>query len=105
MVGKVAKHLIGKHLPIAVQPMGTANNIAKALRLRDRPLEQLIAGWSAAPRVNFDVGVADGPWNSKYFIEGLGMGLFTETMHRLDATDNTDLAHLEEKRSNRFCKY
>ena len=65
MVGKVAKHLIDKHLPIAVLPMGTANNIAKTLGLSDRPLEQLIAGWSAAPRVNFDVGVASGPWNSK----------------------------------------
>jgi diacylglycerol kinase family enzyme len=96
MVGKVAKHLIDKHVPIAVLPMGTANNIAKTLGLKDRPLEQLIAGWSAAPRVNFDVGVASGPWNSKYFIEGLGMGLFTETMYRLDATDNADLAHLED---------
>ena len=96
MVGKVAKHLIDRHVPIAVLPMGTANNIAKTLGLKDRPLQQLIAGWSAAPRVNFDVGVASGPWNSKYFIEGLGMGLFTETMYRLDATDNADLAHLED---------
>ena len=96
MVGKVAKHLIDRHVPIAVLPMGTANNIAKTLGLKDRPLEQLIAGWSAAPRVNFDVGVASGPWNSKYFIEGLGMGLFTETMYRLDATDNADLVHLED---------
>jgi diacylglycerol kinase (ATP) len=98
MVGKVAKHLVDSHVPIAVLPMGTANNIAKTLGLKDRPLEQLVAGWSAAPRVNFDVGVASGPWDSKYFIEGLGMGLFTETMYRLDATDNADLAHLEDSR-------
>jgi diacylglycerol kinase family enzyme len=98
MVGKVARRRIDRHVPIAVLPMGTANNIAKTLRLKDRPLEQLVAGWSAAPRVNFDVGVASGPWNSKYFIEGLGMGLFTETMYRLDATDNADLAHLEDTR-------
>jgi diacylglycerol kinase (ATP) len=96
MVGKVAKHLIDRHVPIAVLPMGTANNIAKTLGLKGRPLDRLIAGWSAAPRVNFDVGVASGPWSSKYFIEGLGIGLFTETMHRLDATDNADLAHLED---------
>jgi diacylglycerol kinase family enzyme len=96
MVGKVAKHLIDRQVPIAVLPIGTANNIAKTLGLRDSPLAQLIAGWSAAPRVNFDVGVASEPWNSKYFIEGLGLGLFTETMYRLDATDNADLAHLED---------
>jgi diacylglycerol kinase (ATP) len=98
MVGKVAKHLIDRHVPIAVLPMGTANNIAKTLGLSDRPLEQLIAGWSAAPRVNFDVGVASGPWDAKYFIEGVGIGLFTETMYRLDATDNADLAHLDDTR-------
>jgi diacylglycerol kinase family enzyme len=98
MVGKVAKHLIDRHVPIAVLPMGTANNIAKMLGLKDRPLGQLIAGWSAAPRVNFDVGVASGPWDAKYFIEGVGIGLFTETMYRLDATDNADLAHLDDTR-------
>ena len=29
-------------------------------------------------------------------IEGLGMGLFTETMYRLDARENVDLAHLDD---------
>lgn len=96
IVGTVAKNLIGRHIPIAVLPMGTANNVAKTLGLIDRPLEQLIAGWATAPRVKFDVGMASGPWNSKYFIEGLGIGLFTETMYRLDATNNVDLAHLDD---------
>jgi len=96
IVGTVAKNLIGTHMPIAVLPMGTANNVAKTLGLIDRPLEQLIAGWATAPRVKFDAGMASGPWNLKYFVEGLGMGLFTETMYRLDATDNVDLAHLDD---------
>ena len=96
IIGTVAKHLIGRHVPIAVLPMGTANNIAKTLGLTDRPLEQLIAGWATAPRVKFDVGMASGPWNLKYFIEGLGTGLFAETMYRLDATNNVDLAHVND---------
>jgi diacylglycerol kinase (ATP) len=96
IVGTVAKNLIGQHVPIAVLPMGTANNIATTLGLIDRPLGQLIAGWATAPRVKFDVGMASGPWNLKYFIEGLGVGLFSETMYRLDATNNVDLAHLDD---------
>ena len=96
IVGTVAKSLIGRHVPIGVLPMGTANNVAKTLGLFDRPLEQLIAGWATAPHVKFDAGMASGPWNSKYFIEGLGIGLFTETMYRLDATNNVDLAHLDD---------
>jgi diacylglycerol kinase (ATP) len=95
-VGKVAKSLIEKGIPIAVLPLGTANNIAKTLGLLDRPLQKLISGWAAARRIKFDVGVANGPWGgSRFFIEGLGIGLFTETMYRLDATSNADLAHLD----------
>src|SRR6266498_4685466 len=48
-VGKVAKRLIGNHTPIAVLPLGTANNIATALNLTDPPIEHLIAGWATAP--------------------------------------------------------
>jgi diacylglycerol kinase family enzyme len=96
IVDTVAKNLIGRHVPIAVLPMGTANNVAKTLGLIDRPLEQLIAGWATAPHVKFDVGVASGPWNLKYLIEGLGIGLFTEMMYRLDATNNVVLAHLDD---------
>jgi diacylglycerol kinase family enzyme len=103
MVGKVAKRLIARNIPIAVLPLGTANNIANTLGLIDKPLGQLIAGWSAARRLNFDVGVANGPWGSSYFIEAVGVGLFAEIMSRLDARSNFDLAHAndaEEKMSS-----
>jgi Diacylglycerol kinase catalytic domain len=107
MVGEVAKHLIDKHVPIAVLPMGTANNIAKTLGLKDRSLEQLVAGWSAAPRVSFDVGVASGPWDSKYFIEGLGMGLSLRPCigSMPQTTPTLPIWRTLEKRSNPFCKY
>jgi diacylglycerol kinase family enzyme len=92
-VGKVAKRMIGKNTPLAVLPMGTANNIANALGLTDRPLDQLVAGWQRARRMKFDCVAASGPWGSTYFIEGLGLGLFTDTMSRLDARSNIDIAH------------
>lgn len=93
IVGKVAKHMVGKHIPVTLLPMGTANNIAATFDLKGRGLEQLIAGWAGARRVKFDVGVAEGPWGSTYFVEGLGVGVFTETMARLDARKNIDLSH------------
>jgi diacylglycerol kinase (ATP) len=96
MVGQVAKHVIDKQIPIAVIPMGTANNVAKTLGLTNKTITQVIAGWKAGLLVDFDAGLASGPWDSKCFIEGLGMGLFTETMYRLDARDNVDLAHLND---------
>ena len=92
VVGKVAKRLMGSGTPIAVLPMGTANNVAKTLGLTDRTLKDLIRGWETGRRTSFDVGVAEGPWGSKRFIEGVGIGLFTETMSR--TKDDADLARV-----------
>jgi diacylglycerol kinase (ATP) len=83
-VGKVARRLVDSRVPIAVLPMGTANNIATTIGLAGRALEDLIAGWKDAPCVNFDAGVAKGPWGIRNFIEGFGVGLFAETMFRID---------------------
>ena len=95
IVGTVSQKLAGKNVPLTVLPMGTANNIAVTLNLKDRPLAELIAGWASARRINVDVGSATGPWGSALFIEGLGIGAFTDTMSRLDARRNVDLAHHE----------
>ena len=94
-VGMVAKKLIGKSPAIAVLPMGTANNIATTLGIMDRAIEELIEEWTSSRRVQFDVGEANGPWGSTCFIEGFGIGLFSETMSRLHTTDNVDLTHLD----------
>jgi diacylglycerol kinase (ATP) len=73
--------------------MGKANNVAKMLGLTGRPLEELIKGWKTAHCVNFDAGVAKGPWGSQCFIEGFGIGLFAETMSQLDGQKILDLTH------------
>jgi diacylglycerol kinase (ATP) len=80
LVGNAAKRLVGRHLPIAILPVGTANNVANALGLTNKPLQQLIEGWATARRRKFDVGVATGPWGSTCFVEGLGVGFFTNLM-------------------------
>jgi diacylglycerol kinase family enzyme len=79
-VGKVSRRLVGSSTPIAILPIGTANNIGHALGLTGRALEPLIMEWESARRVNFDIGEAEGPWGSNYFIEGFGVGLFAATI-------------------------
>ncbi len=91
-VGKVACRLIGSRTPIAVLPLGTANNVARALGIADKSPPELIKGWSKARCINFDAGIAEGPWGSEAFIEGFGIGLFAETMSKLKDKENTDLA-------------
>lgn len=81
-VSRVAKRLVGAGIPLAPLPSGTANNISRSLGLVDRPFEELVRGWPQARRVKLDVGVAEGPWGRRYFVEGLGIGLFASLLAR-----------------------
>jgi diacylglycerol kinase family enzyme len=75
-LSRVAKALVGRGIPLAPLPAGTANNIARSLGLVERPWEELIRAWPHARRVKLDVGVAKGPWGERYFAEGVGAGVF-----------------------------
>lgn len=75
-VGKVTRRMVGRGVPVALLPSGTANNIARTLGLLERPFEELVRGWESARRVKLDVGIAVGPWGERYFVEGVGAGLF-----------------------------
>lgn len=75
-VGKVARRMVGRGVPLAVLPSGTANNVARTLGLLGKPFEMLVRGWREARRVKLDVGVAKGPWGERYFVEGIGAGVF-----------------------------
>ena len=99
-VGKVARELAGRNIPIALLPMGTANNVATALGLKDRELPGLIAGWNDAARRPFDVGVARGPWGEYRFLESVGLGLLSEAIHAIDeghAAYVNEIGHTETR--------
>jgi diacylglycerol kinase (ATP) len=75
-VARVAKAMVGRGIPIAPLPAGTANNIARTLGLVDRHWEELVRAWPDARRVKLDIGTARGPWGERNFVEGVGAGLF-----------------------------
>ena len=95
-VGKVARRVIDGPTPVAILPLGTANNIATSLGMSDLPLKDLITGWTRGRCVHFDAAVAKGPWGSKDFIEGFGLGLFAETMYRIDNSNGKELGPVED---------
>lgn len=75
-VGRVARALVGRHVPLAALPAGTANNIARSLGILDRSPEELVRGWRDARRIKLDIGSVEGPWGERSFVEGVGAGLF-----------------------------
>jgi diacylglycerol kinase (ATP) len=79
-VARVAKAMVGRGIPLAPLPAGTANNISRTLGLLERPWEELIAGWPEARRIKLDIGLAEGPWGERHFVEGVGAGLFASLL-------------------------
>jgi diacylglycerol kinase (ATP) len=79
-VSRVAKRMAGRGIALAPLPAGTANNISTTLGLVGRPLEELVRGWKNARHMKLDIGVAEGPWGKRYFVEGVGVGLFANTV-------------------------
>lgn len=83
-VGRVTRRMVGRGIPLALLPSGTANNVARTLGLLERPVEELVRGWESARRVKLDMGIARGPWGERYFLEGVGAGLFAHMLARPD---------------------
>ena len=89
-VARVARRLAKREIagvPVAVLPMGTANNIAESIGVRGK-LKKLIEGWKDAKRIQVDVGEANAKKDSKYFIESVGSGFFADMMVEHNTNNN-----------------
>jgi diacylglycerol kinase family enzyme len=73
-IGRAARTLARTGIPLAILPLGTANNIARSVGT-STDIDVLVAGWTTARRMRVDLGVATGPWGQRFFVEGVGSGL------------------------------
>ena len=90
-VARAGRALAGGTLPMAILPLGTANNIATSLGIADDPMTA-IADWQTQKIVRIDVGVVTDQGGDHLFIEGVGTGLLPRgiTRGRTNATDHAD---------------
>jgi diacylglycerol kinase (ATP) len=85
-VSKAVKIVMGRGIPLAVLPTGTANNIARTLGVARIALARQIAGWPHWRRTPLNVGLARGPWGSRHFVESVGMGLLAWSIPQADSS-------------------
>lgn len=76
----------GQKTPLAILPVGTANNIARSLGIDVGPLKDMIARWTEARELRIDTGVATGEWGDRSFVEGVGGGLIADGMATLSSS-------------------
>ena len=98
-VRKVGLQLLGNPTPLAILPMGTANNISKSLGIVGTP-EELIEGWKHAEKKKFTVATAKSCWGQDLFVEAIGLGLLSRTISILNKVDHkadVDFANTEHK--------
>jgi diacylglycerol kinase family enzyme len=80
-IKQVAVALLGRSTPMAILPIGTANNIAKSLRIKGS-VGELIAGWGEGRRIRLTLGTVSAPFGTMRFVESVGTGVFTELVVR-----------------------
>ena len=86
-VRKVAMKLLKgkwkeKNLPIALLPIGIANNIAKTLQIKGTP-EAIIQSWNNSTIKKYDVGFVEDTPGADFFLESIGFGLFPYLMRKM----------------------
>ena len=98
-VARAGRVLAGGPVPMAILPLGTANNIARSLEVRG-DIEQLAARWRDGQVVKVDVGVVEVHGGAHRFIESVGCGLVTSCITEGNVTLAKDHppTHLAEAR-------
>ena len=87
-------------VPLAVLPLGTANNIAGTLGVT-ADAETLAAGLERGWLTRLAVGLARGPWGEHRFVESAGIGLFAAMIResKLEAARLAPTGKLDERRA------
>lgn len=80
-VAMIVANIADRDTPVAIIPLGTANNIARSIGVFGNPID-LADSWSLDHWRTLDIGVALGPWGRRRFVEAVGIGPFAKVIKK-----------------------
>jgi diacylglycerol kinase (ATP) len=95
-VGKVLTQMPDRRVPVAILPIGSANNIANSFGISGSLVE--IAALRAVERRKLDIGEVSGPWGRCWFVEGVGIGALVRVAEKIGKRDCSGPERLEAAR-------
>lgn len=98
-IRKVAVRARSDGPPLAILPLGTANNIAKSLGVAGSP-KKLAASWKDAFERSYHPVEAEGEWGCRRLIEGIGFGAIARAVEAM-----SDVHPPPEEARQRFCDF
>lgn len=82
-IRKVVHEVYGRDMPVAIVPLGTANNMARTIGAFS-DLSDVVDALERGVRHSVNLGRVEGLATEGLFIEGIGVGLLADTMHSVD---------------------
>ena len=83
----VFKLVVDTGVPVTVLPVGSANNIARALGFESDDTAQLARGWEGGRRRRYRLGLFSSSSLTEPFVEAVGGGIFAQLLERADQVD------------------
>jgi diacylglycerol kinase family enzyme len=94
-VHKTAWQIMESGIPLAILPLGTANNVARSLGFTGS-VDEILQSLHSGKGRPFDVGVARRSSQTEYFLEAAGGGLFADYFPAAKANEKKDASPEEE---------
>lgn len=95
-VGAVARLMAAKtpNVPLSVLPIGTANNIARALGVTGT-VDDVVRGLGSGTERTLDIATARAAWGTVRFVESAGVGIFAAMLRDADREQTTGTSNAD----------
>jgi len=105
-VGAVARLMAAstRDVPLAILPVGTANNLARSLGVHGT-VDEIVSGLDSEARRMLDVATAKAPWGTVRFVESAGVGLFAAMLRDAERDEDVPAAAPGAERPDRGARF